>query len=498
MKIGRDVPISRVMPSLGKRVEPPVQAASDIEARFLAVNQDKLRRLHDNLTSRQRDLVEALPVLFHANQRGLPGFVSNDTPAGVSEYAPGRQAMKALQRLAPSVDYDRQPKERPRIKGLYLMGSPGTVAFSRSSDLDVWLVHDPDLDEGECASLAQKAEKVERFAATLDLEMHFFVFDAASFRAGSTLNLSEESSGSSQHHLLLDEFYRSGLLLAGLKPLWWRVPPDDEHRYDEVTTADFVSGAASADDYVDFGGLTHIPADEFFGVALWHLYKSIDSPYKSLLKLLLMETYATEYPDGQLLSHRYKDAVYSGDLSLVDLDPYIAMYRKVEEYLSVTNDEPRLELTRRSFYLKTNIPCSRQRDAKTPDWQFGAVQDLVRDWDWKPREISHLDNRHDWKIAHAAEERRVLIKALGRSYATLSKFARQHGRNQKITQTDLNVLGRKLYAAFERKPSKVDIITRGICPNPIEQELSLHAEYAQGREPKWKLYRGNVSPDQVP
>lgn len=485
------------MAPIGNRANAAAPPEPDIESRFLAVNRDKLRRLYDNLSPKQRDLLDVLPLLFHVNHRSLPGFISHETPCGVCDYAAGRQARKAVARISSSFDQARQSESGPRIKGLYLMGSPGTIAFSKSSDLDIWLLHDPGLDETQCSELARKARKIERYAANLDLEMHFFVFDAVSFQSGRTLNLSAESSGSSQHHLLLDEFYRSGVLLAGLKPLWWCVPPGNENRYEQAVAEALAGGENSIEDYVDFGELANIPADEFFGVALWHLYKSIESPYKSLLKLLLMETYASEYPEGQLLSHGYKEAVYTGNLALTHLDPYIAMYRKVEAYLLRTDDQARLDLTRRSFYLKTNIQFSRPKEAKIPDWQRAALEDLINSWGWDKPELEHLDNRREWKIPSAVRERRVLVKALGRSYATLSNFAKQYAKDQRITQTDLNVLGRKLYAAFERKPSKLDIVTRGICPNPVESELSLHATYKRGDEPSWALYRGGLSPEQA-
>lgn len=497
VKIRCPRPLTTGMASIGNEAPPQPLAHTDIETRFLAVNQDKLRRLYDNLTQRQRDFLDVLPLLFHGNQRSLPGYISSETPSGVCEYAPGRQARKVAARISAKFDAALLPQQRPLIKGLYLMGSPGTIAFSKSSDLDIWLVHDPDLDQEQCRTLKAKAQKIERYAANLDLEVHFFVFDAPSFRAGSNLNLSAESSGSSQHHLLLDEFYRSGVLLAGLKPLWWCIPPAAQSDYAQAVSETFSGDTRSLNDYVDFGDLEQIPADEFFGVALWHLYKSIESPYKSLLKLLLMETYAAEYPQGQLLSHRYKEAVYRGDVGINNLDPYIAMYRKVEEYLLQTDDSPRLDLMRRSFYLKTNIPFSRPGETRIPDWQKDAIEELIKAWGWDKRTLTHLDNRSEWKVPSAIKERRVLIKALGRSYATLSKFAKLHSRDQRITQTDLNVLGRKLYAAFERKPSKIDIVTRGICPNPIEAEMSLIATYKQGSDVVWSLFRGAVSPEQT-
>lgn len=463
----------------------------------MSVNQDKLKRVRDNLTARQRDLVDVLPLLFHANHPKSPGYVSKKTPAGICDYTPERKALLAIKRIAMSFRPAPGSPGKCVIKGLYLMGSPGTVGYSKTSDLDIWLVHDPGLAESEVAELKAKTLKIEAYAAGIDLEMHFFVFDAVRFREGETLSLSDESSGSSQHYLLLDEFYRSGLLLAGLKPLWWCVPPQDEHRYEEYVDEAIRSRRIAEHDYVDFGGLANVPADEFFGAAVWHLYKSIDSPYKSVLKLLLMETYASEYPSGQLLSQRYKEALGRDKVSINELDPYILMYRKVEEYLTGQNDAARLDLMRRSFYIKADVCLSSSKETRVPDWQRRMLHELTVAWNWSEADTRHLDNRGQWKIPFASQERRGLIKALRQSYAALSKFAKEHEQDQKITQTDLNILGRKLYAAFEKKPSKIDIVTRGICPHAAERELSLYCSEQASGQPQWMLYSGVVTPDQA-
>ena len=57
--------------------------------------------------------------------------------------------------------------------------------------------------------------------------------DDVSFRDQEHQQLSNENAGSSQHHLLLDEFYRTGLLVAGRYPVWWLVPAEYEKHYDE-------------------------------------------------------------------------------------------------------------------------------------------------------------------------------------------------------------------------------------------------------------------------
>lgn len=469
----------------------------DQEGRFLAVTHDRLRRVYESLGPRQQDVVELLPLLFHVNHPLLPGYVSQDAPMGVCDYTPSRQAILAARRIVKTYTYEHRLARRPAINGLYLMGSPGTIAYSKTSDLDVWLCHDPELNDAEIARLNAKARLIEAFSHDLGLETHFFVFDAERFKRGENLSLSAESSGSSQHALLLDEFYRSGLLIAGLKPLWWHVPLEEAHRYDEYVEQAIRQRRISARNYVDFGGLPKIPAEEFFGAAVWQLYKSIESPYKSVLKLLLMEAYAAEYPRIGLLSHRYKAAMSEPRIELNDLDPYLAMYRKVEEYLMANHDCTRLTLLRRAFYIKTNEQLSVAADPRQPGWRRAILERLTLEWGWTRADIAHLDRRNAWRIDTAVEERRELVKALQKSYTVLSDFARCHAKNTKITESDLNVLGRRLYAAFERKPNKLELVTRGICKDPAEAGLSLHQISGEQQREQWLLYVGTVIAEEL-
>ena len=472
-------------------------ADETIEKRFLTINHDRLRRVYDNLTPRQRDFLEMLPLLFHINHPLLPGYVSKSTPFGINGYAPAQTTIRAAKRLCRSFDHDRRSVPTCSIRGLYMMGSPGTIAYSRNSDLDMWLCHAPEIDADGFEMLAEKSSKIEQFAAELGLEVHFFVFDADRFRRGETLSLSAESSGSSQHYLLLDEFYRSSLLVAGLKPLWWRVPQSRDADYDDFVKEVFEKRIIDRRDYIDFGSLASIPADEFFGAAVWHLYKSIQSPYKSVMKLLLMEAYAAEYPNITLLSQRYKNNIESKEIDLNAVDPYILMYTKAEEYLKTQDDPVRLDVLRRSFYLKTQIQLSECAIGTDDDWRSAVLAEMTQTWGWAQYQVIRLDQRDTWRINTAIEERRDLINTLKESYAALSQFARDHSTDRKITEHDLHVLGRKLYAAFEKKPAKIEVLTGGICSNPVESTLSLHEVRRNDGNRSWILFAGIVKPGEI-
>ena len=459
-----------------------------IKRRFHALNSERLARVRDSLKAEQRVFVDLLPLLFHINDPLLPGFVKK-APTGIADFTVPKRAIEAAGRLVRKFSYRRRAMRVYHIQSVYLMGSTGTVAYSDKSDFDIWVCHHADVPSGQRSALRAKAELIGQWARSLGLDVKFFVMDADCFRRGETQDLSEDSSGSAQHLLLLEEFYRTGLLIAGRYPAWWLVPPDDEARYDEVLDALDRSGQAHRHEYVDFGDVSHVPAEEFFGAALWQLNKAIGSPYKSVLKLLLMESYTSEYPAPDLLCRRFKRAVYAGQSDVDQLDPYLLMVRKVEEYLVDRGETERLELARKCFYFKVGLRLSSRRP-RIPERRMEVMEQLVADWHWGQDQLLVLDSRATWKIHRVLEERTVLVDELTRSYRNVSEFARNQAQGANINSTDLNLLGRRLYAAFERKVGKVELINPGISTDLTEQRLSFVRTVDRERE-SWLLFRGD-------
>ncbi|MGK9568496.1 class I adenylate cyclase, partial [Salmonella enterica subsp. enterica] len=87
---------------------------------------------------------------------------------------------------------------------------------------------------------------------------------------------------------------------------------------------------------------------------------------------------------------------------------------------------------------------------------------------WDQRQLALLDSRSQWKVRQVASERRALVNELNYSYRFLTQFARTEQTVSLINKRDLNVLGRRLYAAFERKAGKVEFINPGIAPDLAE------------------------------
>jgi len=461
---------------------------NSIKNRFFALNRERLKRTQQSLRWKQRDFLDLLPLLFHLNSPLLPGYTSKNAPAGIPDYNPSDKSMEAAKRYEKTFEYRRKAMRTFEIESLFLMGSTGTVAHSDKSDFDIWLCYNPELTNGQVSSLQSKATAIEQWAETINLEVHFFLMDAVKFKLGAYVNISSESSGSAQHHLLLEEFYRTSLLVGGRYPAWWVVPAEEEKNYEKYIENLIKTNQISRNEFIDFGSLGQIPSSEFFGAALWQVYKGIDSPYKSVLKILTMETYAKEYPDIDLLSIRFKNTVYKGETNINQLDPYIMLYNKLEEYLKKRDETDRLDLVRRCFYFKVNMKLSAPDNSRDLPWRKDMLETLVYGWGWNKTLLGILDTRDSWKINRVLKERKILVDELTNSYLALSDFARKQSSLSQINQDDLNILGRKLYAAFERKAGKIEIVNRGISPNLIETHISLDQVFGRDEKENWLLF----------
>ena len=462
--------------------------------RFNALHKQRLKRLETDLLQVQKDFLTLLPLLLHINHPTLPGFISNDVPAGLADYHPDRKSLLIAKKFGRSFEYKRRALRTIPILGLYLMGSIGTVGQTAESDLDFWLCHAHDLSDEQVRLLQKKATLIERFAMEYGLEVHFFLMDAVAFRSGEKLTLSSESSGSAQHHLLLEEFYRTGILIAGRPPLWWIVPVEQEDNYQQYTQELIEKRFIDPFDWLDFGGMENVPPDEFFGAAHWQLYKGIDSPYKAILKILLMESYASDFPNIAWLSLIGKKAIFDGDDDVIDIDPYVLIYRQVESYLSMRGEHERLDLARRCFYFKVNLPLSRT-SRSSEEWKRHKLQQLVDEWQWSKQKIELLDSRNKWKLEQVLQERNILVRELTHSYRVLMSFARSNAATGGIDPMELNVLGRKLYAALERRPGKIDMINPGVSKDLHEPRLCFKYE-EKNDQVRWQLFRSDPVVDE--
>ena len=461
--------------------------------RFKFFNHSRLQRVQAFLQPRQHDFLNILPLLFHQNHPLLPGFVSLDTPAGIPDYIPGKQAVNTAKQFSKAYLYKRKALRRYSIQSIFLMGSVGSVAFSKDSDIDIWLCHESSLLTDELEELKQKAQLVEKWAASLKLEVHFFLLNSEQFRRGVNTPLSAESSGVTQHYLLLEEFYRTSIYIAGRVPMWWLVPPHQENNYSQYVAHLLENRFISESDVLDFGGLQDIPLAEFVSATLWHIYKSLSSPHKALLKLFLMESYAAEFPHPQWLCSSMKQAIYHGDFSVDTLDPYLLIYNKVDEYLQQVGSVQRLNLARECFQIKILGSSSNALDNKTRHMHDEFMGMIARRWQWPDDLISNFAKQNFWDIKKATIEHAVIRDQLQQCLRVILKIT-GNPIDHPDQNHDLKLLSRKLRAFLDLRPGKVEVLTTRTMVHAKPDVWAIAELLLTDTESAWCLFEGRMPP----
>ncbi|MGR5559431.1 class I adenylate cyclase [Vibrio fortis] len=454
------------------------------------LNQQRIDRALALMDLQSQRVFHLIPALLHYNHPMMPGFYDQQVPFGIRSFTPNEFQKQFVEDTELTLGGKLAETDNPEILGLYTMGSTSSIGQSTSSDLDIWVCVSPDMDGGARDSLTNKCLLITDWAQTLGVEANFFLMDEQRFRSNYSEEMTGDNCGSSQHLLLLDEFYRSAVRLAGQRLLWQIIPPEMEECYDEYVQDLCSKGYIDCSQWIDFGKLNRIPAEEYFGSNLWQLYKSIDSPYKSVLKAILLEAYSWEYPHTQLLSIDTKRRFFADEPDLYGMDSYYLMLEKVTRYLERISDDTRLDLVRRCFYLKTHEKLSREAGVGSVAWRREALTEMTQSWNWDHETIVELDNRRNWKVEQVKVVHHALLDALMLSYRNLIQFARRNDITSAISPQDISILARKLYAAFEVLPGKVTLLNPQISPDLHEPDLSF-IEVRQGQTNKagWYLYK---------
>lgn len=206
-----------------------------LKQRLDAINQLRSERATIGMSRAFKDVYSLLPVLLHHHHPDMPGYVPGNVPHGVCFWASDDYQSHWL------AEFSRQHGEclpcnaggELPITGIYSMGSTSSVGQSHSSDLDIWVCHQSWLDHDEKQNLRRKCTLIEEWAAAKGIDVTFFLIDENRFRHNASGSLNGEDCGSTQHILLLDEFYRTAVRMAGKRLLWTMVPAEEEHHYDE-------------------------------------------------------------------------------------------------------------------------------------------------------------------------------------------------------------------------------------------------------------------------
>ncbi len=410
------------------------------ERAFRASHAARLEQARARLPDSARAVLDALPLLLHANHPSLPGFCGFDSPAGIHGYQPDSLALNAARRFSRNYRYVRANERRAEIAGLYFMGSAGSVAHTRSSDLDVWVC----VEEEKHAALSRKLERLARWARSQGVELQAFAVSPGQFNGGVEAAYSP---------LLLDEFYRTACHLAGKIPLWWVVPEEDPGRYE--TAAHVTRRFIQATRFLDFGPVQPFAPMELLAAGVRELERSLKTPYKSLLKLTLLESYAER---ATPLSTRYRRAIIAS-ANAGEVDGYLMLAEHLDGHFGAKpGSQQRLTFMRRAWLTKTsrgNVHLT-----KSPEWR-----QLTRRWGFGPGDIEHLRRPETWSLTNIVDEHTKIMAEYAHALSFLghlANLAESEPANARIYTQRLDNLRAELLSATMYNDRLLPVLVPGM------------------------------------
>ncbi|OGR26354.1 MAG: hypothetical protein A2277_20885 [Desulfobacterales bacterium RIFOXYA12_FULL_46_15] len=467
------------------------------EIKFIRQNRYSLITAFDIFKSKQADLFQIIPFLLHENT-ALPGMKKDfeeQTPCGIFDYHPDPETLDIISKYIRGKKYAPAQFKNPAIEGLFTMGSIGSVAQSDDSDIDYWVcINEARFSEGEIALLEKKLRMVEQYAwEEFHIQVTFFLVDILKARDNDFGDSTMESSGSAQAMLLKEEFYRAMIHVAGKLPLWSVLPTAfSKNYYNDILN--MVSAMPDFFRYIDLGDIHAVPTGEFFGASIWQMFKSLKSPFKSILKMALLEKYVCEYGEKPLLCNLYKDEwMNSGvNLKLTQNDAYYILVDNLLAYFEGSGDKESVSLLLTCFFLKLGISKPGDMDNTVFGLRKILLENCLAKWGWSREKMFRAGDYKSWPYKDIVGLSNLIEAYMIKKYKFLSKaFETLPDAESLISAEDRTVLGRKVYSELSRQPDK---IAKLLLVSKSDIRFSgLHVKYQRTNEGKavWDLINKN-------
>ena len=465
---------------------------------FLRYNQFKIHRILETLSAADRLGFTIIPRLLHINQKGLPGYIQDDVPSGIYNFKINQECQKAAESLFPNIILRGGENHISFIDTVLLMGSTGSMAQSQKSDLDFTLLVDKHSVSPERLDLFdQKLKLIEEWTwSTFNLEIHFFNNDILDVKNNIFGESDSESTGSAQAKLLKEEMYRTGVITAGKIPFWWIVPLNtDDHMYRNLYHLVKTNQTLlNSDDFLDIGNVDDISQGEFFGGSIWALIKSFKAPFKTLIKMGLLEEYMFNNTKSNLLCHEIKKEIFGG-VPYEKIDTYKSLFERVEKYFLATKTEREVDALRIAFYLKTGTKVNNHELTHgSTDPNKKMLIEMINSWDWNPGKVEKLNSYLSWQMMKKVVLGNQMNQILMNSYKKISEENSKLGTGKSlITERDTHLLGRKLFSFYRKTLNKVENLFALVDGETGEKELTflLHQTNPTDKG-TWYLIRGKT------
>ncbi len=463
---------------------------------FLIFNKTKYEKFQSLIPNNNiRRIVNSIPFLLCVNDKKIPGYVEGPSPLGIYGYTPDKDTVKYIESRfhRPGLNLENPA---PIVQMLALLGSVATIAYTRDSDFDYWVCIDrKNYSPEELAAFEAKVTAIQNWAMKeINIEVHLFINDIDNIHRNIYAEDDDEAFGSTIGATLKDEFYRSSVIIAGKTPFWWVVPRINDDDY--LKLFEQLPQELRETKFVDLGNLYSITKEDFLGAALFQLIKALGNPFKSILKIGILEKYLFDSGMTHLLCHKLKTAVHKGIFDDRTIDSYIILFEEVYDYYNKSlQDKQLLNILRQNLYFKINPQLSKYsglKDSKNLPYRVGIMFDYVKQWGWTESMIKDNDNFDNWDYRKIITFWNQVKTFMLLSYQKISMELPALNLSQKISSSDFTLISRKIKSHFSANEGEIDqYVTFKETPN----ESILYIEPATGSvdNSEWRLYKRDTS-----
>ncbi len=471
---------------------------------FREYNQTRLDCAAQISPDKAKIAFDVIPYLIHTNHRDLPGYIEGSkAPWGIYLFQPDENVEESLRRYCPGFNFNKAESfrrvDRLMIESLFIMGSIGTVGHTKKSDYDYWVVIDESkVSPEEVRELEAKLAALEKWCLEKKMESHFFISDVGKTKDNEFGVTDKESGGSAQKQILKEEFYRTAILIKGKTLLWWLTPPGiSDEEYEEHKNNLLDEGYVDENEVIDLGPISHIPPGELFGALLWQFNKAMESPYKSVIKMGLMESYIMEGENTELLCDKLKRHVQGDPGQERKLDPYLLMLEFIHDYYKKLGQDRAAITTEKCFFLKCFDSPVKKIVHRETGHKERRLSECVIHWRWDDATLTDMNNYQNWDFKKMGGLANSFHDFMIETYKSLTDtISRQENVKSLISENDLTVLGRKLFTLYSRKPAgKIQFLKRVMNEAEKLDSISFAAQFEGRKTPMWVAYRGNITSD---
>jgi adenylate cyclase class 1 len=465
---------------------------------FITYNVTRLRALIRYLPSEKLELFYSIPLLLHVNSPDLPGYVNHPkTPHGVYRFFDSGFWRLAKKRLR--IEGKAMPTfilRRSYVRGLYLVGSPGTLDQADDADLNYWVVIDRRLvSETQQELLQEKLARIKYWAKEAsDHNLTFFVLDVEQMHRNDFSGMGQDGAATLRQDVLKEEFYRTFILIAGQIPYWAVLPSglNDAEYTAWIETAGLLSGHHFvADDYVELGNLISIKIEAYLGGLISEISRAQDNPVKTFIKASLM-AYHHFFQEREgllcnLLKQRYPESRLDSHL----LDPRVFAFSSIVKFYEFIDDEDGLDLVRECIYLRlTGYPVPSPLDKENPKGQ--VLRDYTKAWSWAGHQIDRLDSYSLWTEDEKLQFENRITKKLFFLYELVS---RSTGKLDPSTGTDpeaVAALRNRRESYFKTEAGKLPYCSASLRAERTPSALRVAWRQDSSGANRWEVYHSRI------